>query len=134
VSGKRILIVDEDHSARRSTVETLARAGFDCIEVADAEKALVAARGGDLSAVVIDLALSGVSGAECAWRLAQMEPIVPVVAVAEHTRMWQHVDVPGLGISSILSKPPTAEALVSAVLEAIAGARGGSSARGAGHG
>jgi DNA-binding NtrC family response regulator len=122
--------VDEDHAARRITVGTLARAGFDCVEVADAEKALVAARGGAFSVAVIDLALSEVSGAECAWRLAQMVPAVPVVAVGEQTRMWEQVDLPGLGIvSCVLSKPPTAEALVAAVLEAVAGARGASTDR-----
>jgi DNA-binding NarL/FixJ family response regulator len=57
-----VLVVDDDPGFRRFVVETLASAGFSMIEAADADGAIAAARRRAPGAVVLDVALPGVSG------------------------------------------------------------------------
>jgi DNA-binding response OmpR family regulator len=70
-STEPVLIVDDDQSSRALVASALPAAGFETIEAADADDALVLARDADPCAVVLDVHLPGVSGYEICRRLRE---------------------------------------------------------------
>ncbi|MGH8507318.1 MAG: response regulator, partial [Gammaproteobacteria bacterium] len=66
---EKILIVDDEPALRQMLGLALLGAGFECIEVADAEKAQTAIAAGVPDLVLLDWMLPGVSGVDLARRL-----------------------------------------------------------------
>jgi len=87
VQRKRILIVDDQSTARRILRQMLERAGYGVIEAGSGEQALALA-GGAVDAVVLDVKMPGIGGIETCRRLRASErhritPILVVTAMDE---------------------------------------------------
>lgn len=69
MSGKRVLIVDDEAPLRFLLSKQLIRAGFETDMAPDGETALAAAAGGSFDAVVLDVVMPGMDGFEVCRRL-----------------------------------------------------------------
>src|SRR2546423_15163461 len=76
----RILLVEDHEAIRVLTTEMLRRAGYEVVAVASAEEALARLDGsGDGDALITDMRLPGLSGADLVERVAGRHP--PVLAL-----------------------------------------------------
>jgi PAS domain S-box-containing protein len=76
-----VLVVDDEEMVRSVTRRSLDATGFDVIEAADGHQAVAVfgARRGEISAVVLDFTMPGMSGEEALAAIRQMDREVPVV-------------------------------------------------------
>lgn len=81
MSGKRILIVDDEAPMRFLLSKQLARAGYETATAADGETALAAAIEGTFDAVVLDVIMPGMDGFELCRRLKADERTANIPAL-----------------------------------------------------
>lgn len=124
---ERVLVVDDDPSARRVLATVLHRRGFGVLPVADAWQALEALRtpGVDVQAVLTDVRMPGVTGDLLAESVGARYPWIGVVVMTA----WPDRDVEracaDAGADAFLAKPfPSIDAVVSAVRLSVARRRG----------
>jgi two-component system, cell cycle sensor histidine kinase and response regulator CckA len=127
--GCRILVVDDDSAVRRSVVRVLERSGFDCLEADEGDAALaLLLENPDISAVLSDLVLPGLSGFKLLERLRAERPELPLVAMsgyAEGAPTRSQALPPGV---DFIEKPFASQDLVAVVAGAC---RRAGSSRGA---
>lgn len=114
----RVLVIDDEESARRAVVQGLRAAGAEVLEAADGEAGLAIARGGGVDLVVLDLRLPGMDG-ETVLATLRRSSAVPVIVVSSKRHEDDRVGVLDLGADDYLVKPFTVrelEARIRAVL------------------
>jgi CheY-like chemotaxis protein len=86
LTGKRILLLEDDSDARESMAMLLEFAGAIVVSTPTAEAALAALQATEFDAVVTDVAMPGRSGFWLVGQIRQvsMRPTVPVLAVTGH--------------------------------------------------
>ena len=78
-----VLLVDDEELVRLSTADMLAEIGFVVIETASAEEALIVLRGGaNISAVITDHLMPGMTGVDLARIVKETWPHTPVLIVS----------------------------------------------------
>ncbi len=114
MSGKTVLIVDDEAPIREMIAVALEMADYSCIEAADAKEAhtLIVDRKPDL--VLLDWMLPGTSGVELARRLKKDEataevPIIMLTAKVEEDNKIQGLEV---GADDYITKPFSPRELV----------------------
>ena len=109
-----VLIADADRVARESLCATLRTAGADTVEASRGDEALSIARARVLSAVVLDVALPGLSGYEvCRALRAELGEALPVIFVsATRTESFDRVAGLLIGANDYLVKPVAADELL----------------------
>jgi two-component system OmpR family response regulator len=114
----RVLVIDDEDSARRAVVQGLRVAGAEVLEAADGEAGLAMALGGGVDLVVLDLRLPGMDG-ETVLATLRRSSAVPVIVVSSKRHEDDRVGVLDLGADDYLVKPFTVrelEARIRAVL------------------
>ena len=118
VRGSGMVLVVEDEPALRKTAGRVLRgAGYEVLEAASADEALLAMRqrGNEVDLVLTDMVMPGMSGAELARRLVQIKPSLRVIYTSGYSldviRNQPLVDVD----ATILEKPYTLADLTAAV-------------------
>src|SRR5208337_750164 len=82
--GPRILIVDDDPGQRSLLDSFLRSQGFETVTVSSGEQALETLRSGEISMMISDVRMPGLSGLET-MRLARQEhPILPILLVTAY--------------------------------------------------
>jgi PAS domain S-box-containing protein len=121
--GNEMILVAEDEDAVREFVErVLIGAGYDVRVAANGPDALTAAAGmPDLDLLFTDVVMPGMSGVELAAELVSSRPGLPVVYASGYSE--EGVLRGAFGDASVpyLSKPFTAEALLTKVRDALDG-------------
>jgi two-component system, chemotaxis family, CheB/CheR fusion protein len=86
LTGKRILLLEDDSDARESMAMLLEFAGAIVVSTPTAEAALAALQNTEFDAVVTDVAMPGRSGFWLVGQIRQLpvRPTVPVLAVTGH--------------------------------------------------
>ena len=76
-----ILLVDDEASLRRTTRRVLERAGYTVLEARDGQEGVQRFREGAdrISAIILDVTMPVMSGAEAFQRIRELAPAVPVV-------------------------------------------------------
>lgn len=79
-----ILVVDDDHSVRKSTLRLLIARGYTAIEAAGAAEALAKVVEITPDAILMDLQMEQTSGLETARQLQTLERLqnIPIIAVS----------------------------------------------------
>ena len=77
----RVLVIDDEDSARRAIAQGLRAAGAEVLEAADGEAGLASALGGGVDLVVLDLRLPGMDG-ETVLATLRRSSVVPVIVVS----------------------------------------------------
>jgi PAS domain S-box-containing protein len=120
-AGTRVLVVEDDAAVRALASETLRRAGFVPVCVAEGADALAWLReeAAGIRAVVLDWTLPGTSGGEVLGALRATRPDVPVVLVSGHPPEVAAHALGARGADAFLQKPFLPAELVLRLREAL---------------
>lgn len=110
----RVLIIDDEESARRSVARALRDEGWEVIEAADGPLGLEAAVKGGVTVVLLDLRLPGLAGEEVLRQLRQISR-VPVIVISAKRAEDDRVGALDMGADDYLVKPFTLRELVARV-------------------
>ena len=105
MTGKRVMIVDDDAAIRETFERQLTRWGYDVTVVASAEDALGAIQRTDPAVVVTDVRMGGMSGLELLGLLRERVPDVDVVVMTAFEEMKTAVAAMKAGAFEYLVKP-----------------------------
>ncbi len=114
----RVLIVDDNDLVRKTLGRVLKRLGYLPTEAASGEAALKAIKAEDtpFDCMVIDRIMPGLSGPELINSIRAIDSNVPIVLT---TGFGDAHDMPKDSISSVLTKPWTADDVVAAMQTAL---------------
>lgn len=119
---KRILLVDDNDSFRRSLAQTLQRADYEVLPAADGEVALSIFRQQPVDLVITDLIMPEKEGLETIMELRRLQPNIKVIAISGGGRNDPGDYLPiaeQLGAAKTLAKPFTAEEILAAVAQVL---------------
>jgi CheY-like chemotaxis protein len=120
-SSGTILIVDDDDGVRTVSTLSLERAGFRVVTARDGEEgmALMAQRGGDFDAVLLDMTMPRLSGAETCHLIRQLRPELPIVLTSGYTEPDAEGRLDIRDVAGFLQKPFTPATLVRMIQDAV---------------
>src|SRR5256885_5166025 len=114
----RILIVDDD-SGQRSLLDSFLKSqGFDTVPVESGEQALEILRGQDISMMISDVRMPGMSGLETLRRARKEHSVLPVLLVTAYADIREAVGAMRDGAVNYLAKPIDLDELVATVQQA----------------
>jgi PAS domain S-box-containing protein len=107
LTNARILVVDDDESVRRVLHNILQRSGANVLLAQDGESGLAAFREnkGQLTAVLLDLTMPGMSGSETFENMRKEDPQVPVILTSCYTEEEATDRFQDRGLAGFLAKP-----------------------------
>jgi FixJ family two-component response regulator len=116
----RVAVVDDNPDACESLALLLRVSGFEATAFSSGPSFLDAIEQGEPSALVLDLAMPVMDGVTVLRTLREARgSAMPVIILSAHVDAAAARDVRRLGVTAILSKPVAAEALLSAVEDAL---------------
>lgn len=136
ISGRKILIIDDDPSTRESIRLLLSLDGHSVTEARDGVEALALVSKQSFDLVLLDFFMPGMYGAEVARRIKQSAPSLPILMITAYREKLIGFDRPG-NVNGVLSKPFEVEELRSKIAKLLpsqkadkaeAGTTGGQSA------
>jgi two-component system nitrogen regulation response regulator NtrX len=114
-----ILIVDDEGNLRRMLRALLEAEGYSVREAESAEAGLEEVKRDPPEAILLDLALPGLSGLEALPLLGDLAPGVPVVMMSGKATLGDAVHATRLGAFHFIEKPLTPEAVLLTVRGAL---------------
>jgi CheY-like chemotaxis protein len=120
-SGELILVVDDEESIVDITTATLDKFGYKVISASDGTQAIAqyAKNSGQVAAVITDMAMPNLDGLATIRALKAIDPAAKIIAMSGLVNIEQAAELNALGITSFLSKPFTAEALLITLAERL---------------
>jgi two-component system KDP operon response regulator KdpE len=100
----RILVVDDEMAIRRFLRTSLSAEGFEILEAASGEQALVGAANDRPDLVLLDLGLPDLDGVEVTRRLREWSP-VPIIIISVRDREGDKIRALDEGADDYLTKP-----------------------------
>ncbi len=110
----RVLVVDDEESARRAVAQGLREFGWEVMEAADGLSGLEAAIRGTPEVVLLDLRLPGLEGEQVLRRLRQTSR-VPVIVISAKREEDDRVAALDMGADDYLVKPFTVRELAARI-------------------
>jgi DNA-binding response OmpR family regulator len=107
----RLVVVDDEDSARRAVAHGLRAAGYEVLEAADGTTGLAIILEGGIDLVVLDLRLPGIDG-ETVLATLRRSSDVPVIVISSKRHEDDRVAVLDLGADDYLVKPFTVRELL----------------------
>lgn len=125
VEGDLILVVDDDELVRRTAGSALAHLGFTAVEAANGRTAIevVRARPERFRAVLLDLVMPGLTGADTFRAIRAIRPDLPVIVCTGYAAESHLDDELRRAAVAVLQKPFTPERLQQALERAGLAAR-----------
>jgi len=116
-----ILVVDDDAGVRTVSTLSLERAGFRVVTARDGEEgmALMERRGDDFDAVLLDMTMPRLSGAETCHLIRQLRPELPIVLTSGYTEPDTEARLDIRDVAGFLQKPFTPASLVKMIQDAV---------------
>ncbi len=100
---KRVLVVDDDESVRKSIRKVLKQAGYEVMTAVDGEEATARFVPEQIDLVLLDLNLPIRSGWDVFERLTTRYPVIPVIIITGMPNQYQTALAAGVG--ALLEKP-----------------------------
>jgi DNA-binding NtrC family response regulator len=119
MTGRRILVVDDEENLRRVTQMRLQQAGYEALTAADGDTALDILSRNPQDLVVTDLKMPGMSGMELLRRIKEEYPEVVVVVVTAYGTIESAVEAMRLGAHDYIIKPVNADSLKLVISRAL---------------
>jgi len=116
----KVLIVDDDRTVREMVRRSLEKASIDAVAVGTAEEGLAAIRDQDVSAVLLDIMLPGISGLDVFRQIREIDRRLPVVFITSAGDSDTTIEAMQLGAFDYLTKPldlPLLNALIQKAIE-----------------
>jgi PAS domain S-box-containing protein len=116
-SGELVLIVDDEENIRQITAATLEKFGYQTLTASDGTEALAiyAQNTGEIAVVLTDMAMPFMDGAATIRALRKLNPNLPIIAASG----LPPTEINSLNVNAFLSKPYTAEKLLTALAEIL---------------
>ena len=120
-SGELVLVVDDEENIRHITTATLQKFGYQTLTASDGTEALAifARRGDEIALVLTDMAMPFMDGAATIRALRRLDPALPIIAASGLTTPEQSSEISSENVSAFLSKPYTAEKLLTTIAEVL---------------
>jgi CheY-like chemotaxis protein len=117
-----VLVVEDEDPVRRYTVSLLEELGYTVLQASDGSEALAVLRerSAEISAMLLDHSMPGLSGGEVLAQLESEGLTVPVVLTSGHDRTSLERRFAGHDIAGYLQKPFRVEKLDEIVRAAVA--------------
>jgi DNA-binding response OmpR family regulator len=122
--GRRILVIDDDESIRRTLGIALTNAGYQVVEAADGAEAMRLWRQQAADLVITDLHMPDKNGLEVIMELRAFSRSTPIIAMSDggQTRQVELLgDAKLLGAVRTVPKPYTLEEMLAVVREELGG-------------
>ncbi|HUL45387.1 MAG TPA: response regulator [Bacteroidota bacterium] len=115
--GETVLVIDDEASIRQITKETLETFGYNVLIASDgAEGVAVYAENKDaVNVVLTDMMMPHMDGMATIRALQRINPEVKIITATGLTDSFKEADIKAKGASSFLTKPYTAEKLLTAL-------------------
>lgn len=112
--GQTILVVDDEEFILQTTRMTLQRFGFRVVTAKDGISAIEIFRHSDtaIAAIMIDMMMPGIDGAEAISRIREIDPSVPIIACSGLHANQREESSLAAGASAFLTKPYSDEKLL----------------------
>ncbi len=113
-AGELVLVIDDDASIRTTVAHALSTSGYRVLTAADgaAGIALVESAEHAVDAVLTDMMMPVMDGAETSAYLEEHHPRIPIIASSGLATHIDRDEAPGMGISAFLAKPYTTTTLL----------------------
>lgn len=118
IFGKRILVVEDNSSARESIKLLLTIDRHHVTEAKDGIEALAAVGRQAFDLVVLDFFMPGMQGNEVALNIKRIAPSLPILMVTAYLEKLGGLDTP---VDAVLSKPFAVNELRSAIAKLLSG-------------
>ena len=118
VTDYRVLLVDDEEEFTSALAERLELRGMRADTAADGQTALTQAEQRRYDAIVLDLAMPGMSGIETLRGLLQLNPDLQVILLTGRGSTEQAVEAMKLGALDFLEKPVDIGTLVARIEDA----------------
>jgi CheY-like chemotaxis protein len=118
---KRILVADSDSGVRRAAHELLGRYGCVVETAHSGEETLLMVRSFHYDAVIADIRLPDMNGADCFRRIRESDELLPVILMTGFGYDSTHsiVKARQMGLQAVLYKPFRLDQLLTAVEQAV---------------
>jgi FixJ family two-component response regulator len=123
ITGRKVLVVEDDDSMREAIERLLGAVGFECTAYASAEALLAGSTGEGAVCLVSDLRLPAMSGLELLAELRARGGWPPLILITAHDAPGLREEAARRGAAAYLVKPFRGTALLDAVKAAIEPAR-----------
>ncbi|MGX9459975.1 sigma-54-dependent transcriptional regulator [Shewanella sp. A14] len=110
-----ILLVEDDADLREALLDTLMLAHYDCVDVANAEEAILTLKANHFDMVISDIQMDGIGGMGLLSYLQQHQPKLPVLLMTAYATINSAVSAMKLGAVDYLAKPFAPEVLLNQV-------------------
>jgi len=104
MSGKKILVVDDDVIIRRALSEIFEMKGYEVFTAENGEKGLAAFRAVKPQLIILDLMMPVMSGVECLEKIRALDPKVQVIILTGYGTEDQLNRVEQLGVQDVIRK------------------------------
>ena len=120
--GETILVVDDEACILSITRHALETFGYQVLTASNGAEALAlfAQKPGKIAAVLTDMAMPVLDGAGLIYALRKIDPEVKVIAASGMRSNIQSMEPFGLGATSFLAKPFTADIMLRTIRETLA--------------
>ncbi len=117
-----ILVVDDEEMVRNLAKAILERFGYTVLVAEDGQQAIeiVSKAGDQLAAVLLDMTMPILSGAETLVHLKRMAPGLPIIASSGHSEITARAGFGNDDLAGFVQKPYTSTRLAEAVKEVLA--------------
>jgi CheY-like chemotaxis protein len=120
LSGKRILVVDEDEFVRDLITKVLTRyLGLEVFAASSGGEAIAAALSGRYDGAIIDLIMPHTSGIKVIQTIRTMLPDFPMIGMAANVSENTLCTIRRFGITKVLGKPFKMTALIEGITEIL---------------
>lgn len=120
-NGETILVVDDEESIRQITAATLEKFGYRVLTAADGTEAVAvyARQETEIACVLTDMAMPFMDGAATIRTLRKLSPNLKFIAASGLSTPGQSAEIETLNVNGFLSKPYTAEKLLTLLAEIL---------------
>jgi PAS domain S-box-containing protein len=121
-----VLVIDDERIVRRVAEVALGRAGYRVLLAESGDESLVVLRSHpEVTSVLLDMNMPGMSGPETLARLNEIRPDLPVIVCSGFAEAEVRRQFEGFQLAGVIPKPFTSQKLadrVTAILDAFSGA------------
>jgi FixJ family two-component response regulator len=121
VSGgrKAVAVVDDDDAVLDATSSFLEALGYDALAFSSGEAFLASDAGGDVSCLLTDVNMPGISGLELQDRVRRLRPALPIILMTALTDDAVRRRALAGGAHDLLRKPLAADDLIRCLADTI---------------
>jgi DNA-binding response OmpR family regulator len=116
----KILIVDDEQTARMSLAEILRLEGYQVSDVDSGEAALALLGRDEYDLMLLDIRMPGMGGIEVLKKAAEIAPDMQVILLTAHGSMESAIDALHYGAHDYLIKPSSPQEILSSVASGLA--------------